>query len=160
MRFVGPDIEFEAMPDQVLLQRAGQLRQLLRQVTGRGIHDVIMPPVARVIETQLETLPAHLLRRQLQRLKSGLIDIADEHQRVMQGLAAHRAAAAQSFQRCLPRGQMTAFCGVRPQRKKYPRGRMIGSMAHRTVILSSSLSWSSGAPHSGKMRTLSSLRTS
>src|SRR3989338_1443257 len=119
MLFVGPDIEFEAMPDQVLLQRAGQLRQLLRQVTGRGIHDVIMPPVARVIETQLETLPAHLLRRQLQRLKSGLIDNADEHQRVMQGLAAHRAAAAQSFQRYQPRGQMTAFHGGWPQGEKY-----------------------------------------
>jgi hypothetical protein len=58
--------EFEAVRGQALLQRIGQLRQLLRHLARRGIHDMVVPPVARFVKTQLETLPADLLCRQLQ----------------------------------------------------------------------------------------------
>src|SRR5450756_3068286 len=119
MRFVFALIKLETMLGQALLQRADQLRQMLRHMAGRGIHDVVMSPITRLIEAQLETRRADFQRGKSQRLKSGLLDIADEHQRVMQRLTAHGAPAAKVLQRFLPRVQLTTLRGGRPQCEKY-----------------------------------------
>src|SRR5450759_3707784 len=83
-------------------------------MTGRGIHDVVMSPITRLTKTQLETRSADLLRGKLQCLKSAPLDIADEHQGVVQRLAAH--------------------CGGRPQCEKYPCCRVAGWMIHKLTF--------------------------
>ncbi len=115
---------------QGLFQSADQLAELRRGVAGGCIHDVIVSPIMRLVETQLEARRADLLRRQLQRLQSGLLDIADEHQRAMQRLAAHRAPAAQMSQRLLPGSQTFALRGRRPQREEHLGNRAAGWMVH------------------------------
>jgi len=101
--------EFEAMGGQALPQRINQLRQLLWRVAGGGVHDMVVLPVARLVEAQLEALPGNLLRRQLQYLQPVKLNVADEDQCIVQCFATHGAPAAQAFQRRLPRGQLRAL---------------------------------------------------
>ena len=136
MRLVSAPVKLKTVRVQALPQRIGQIHQLPRHMARRSIHDMVMPPVARLVETQLEALPADLLRRQLQCLQGIQLHVADERQRVVQCLAAHRAPAAQAFQRRLPRGQLRGLGGGRPQGEKYPCGRIVGWMIHTIVILS------------------------
>lgn len=107
-------VEFEMMPDQALLQRPDQLRQLLRQIAWCGMDNVIVSPVASSIETQSKMLSTDFLCRQLQRFQPACFNLADKHQRAVQRFAAHGSATAQLFQRHLPRSQFLSPGGSRP----------------------------------------------
>ena len=101
--------KFEAMGSQALLQRINQLRQLLWRAAGGGVHDMVVPPVARLVDAQLEAFAGNFLCRQLQCLQPVKRNIADEYQCGVQCLAAHGASAAQAFQRRLPCGQLRSL---------------------------------------------------
>ena len=134
VRLVFALVEFKMMRRQALFQRAGQLRQMLRHMGGCGIHDVVVSPITRLVETQFETCRVDFQRGKLQCLEPGLFHIADEHQRVVKVLAAHRAPAAQVLQRFLPCSQTTALGGSRPQREKYFYRRMLELWVHRPAF--------------------------
>jgi hypothetical protein len=70
------------------------------------------------------------LRCPLQNFQTIELHVADERQRVVQGLAAHCAPAAQAFQRYLPGGQLRALGGLRPEGEEHARIRLCGRMVH------------------------------
>src|SRR3989338_2379862 len=151
MRLMFTLVELETMSGQALPQRINQLHQLLRHMAGCGIHDLIVPPVVRLIKTQLETFRSDFLSGKLQRFKPGLLDPAAEYQRGMQRFAEHRASTAEALQRRLPRGQFVAPGCFWPQGEEYPRGRVVGCTMHSSqhfIRISDALHW-------GKMCILS-----
>jgi hypothetical protein len=134
VRFVFTLIEFESVRFQVLLQRANEMYKMLRHIAGCCIHDVVMSPVTRLVEAELEDFTASFPGSQLQSFEPGLLYISDENQGAMQCIVLHRSPAAKVMQGSQPQGQLFALGVSRPQREKYFYLRAVGVMAHKPIF--------------------------